>query len=73
MVVEIPVKKKHVAGKGIYGYSRNHNGNNKKKVKKVGNNSARVEYDKRAHALWLQPNGKLKVVHGEEARRILGD
>lgn len=73
MAVEIPLKKKYTDGKGMYGYRRTHNGNNKKKEKKIGNNTAYQPYDKRAHALWLMPNGKLRMIHGEEARRVLGD
>lgn len=73
MAVEIKVKKKHIASKGLYGYPRVHSGNNRKKVKKIGGNGVFQPYNPRDHALVLQANMKLKMVHGLEARQILGD
>lgn len=71
-MVEIKVKKKHIASKGLYGFPRTHSGNSKKKVKKLGNGVFQP-YNPREHALVLQSNMKLKMVHGLEARQILGD
>lgn len=71
---EIPVKRKHIAAKGLYGYPRTHSGNSRKKVKKLGaNHGATYKYNPRDHALYLQANMKLKMVHYEEAHKILGN
>lgn len=69
MAREIPIKKKHIAGKGIYGYSRNHNGNNKKKTKKSFHGYS-DPYVREDHVLALLPNGKLRMFHGSDARNI---
>lgn len=61
--MEIPVKKKHIAAKGLYGYPRSHNGNSRKKVKKIGSNTAYQPYDKTKHVLVLQPNMKKVFIH----------
>lgn len=63
MNVEIPVKKKHIAAKGLYGYPRNHNGNSRKKVKKIGSNTAFQPYDKTKHVLVLGTDMKKRFVH----------
>jgi hypothetical protein len=34
--MQIRCKPKYIAGKGMYGYKRMHNGNSNKKIKKVG-------------------------------------
>ena len=74
MAVEIPVKKKYLPLKRLYGYPRTHNGNSHRKVKKTGSFvGAKHIYNPRDHALWLQPNGKLKMIHGAEARKVLGE
>lgn len=71
---EIPVKKKWIASKGLYGYPRTHSGNSRKKVKKLGaTHGATHKYNPREHALYLQANMKLKMVHHNEARRVLKD
>lgn len=70
-MAEIKVKKKHIAGKGIYGYPRQHNGRSTKKIKKLGNGVFQP-YNRDDHALVLQANMKLKMVHGEDAHKILG-
>lgn len=72
MAVEIKMKKKHIASKGLYGYPRQHNGRNAKKVKKLGGNGVFQPYNRDDHALVLRTNMKLKMVHGEEAHKILG-
>lgn len=69
-MVEIKVKKKHIAGKGIYGYSRNHNGNNNKKTKRIGSNGAFQPYDRTQHVLVLMPNMKKRMFHGSDAEHI---
>lgn len=73
MAVEIKVKKKHIAHKGMYGYPRQHNGRSAKKVKKIGSSGHFQPYDKRSHVLVLQTNQKVRFFHGDEARQILGD
>jgi hypothetical protein len=62
-MIEIPVKKKHIAGKGLYGYPRTHSGNSRKKVKKIGSNSAFQPYDKTKHVLVLGADMKKRFVH----------
>jgi hypothetical protein len=67
--VEIPVKKKHIAGKGLYGYPRTHSGNSRKKTKKTFHGYS-DPYDKSAHALVLWPNMKTSMVHGGDVAHI---
>lgn len=69
---EIKMKKKHIAGKGLYGYPRTHSGNNNKKVKKIGSNTAYQPYNRDDHVLVLQTNMKKRMFHYEDAHRILG-
>lgn len=73
MAFEIKTKRKLIACKGLYGYPRTHSGNNNKKVKKIGSNTAFQPYNKRAQALVLLPNMKKKMVYGAEAKFYLKD
>lgn len=69
MSFEIPVKKKHIAGKGLYGYPRNHNGNNHKKTKKSFHGYS-DPYVREDHVKVLLPNMKVRMFHGSDARHI---
>lgn len=70
--MEIPVKKKHIAGKGIYGYPRQHNGRNAKKVKKIGSNGAYQPYDRDNHVRVVNSKGHWRMYHYSDAHEILG-
>lgn len=71
---EIPLKKKYRPENKIWGYPRTHNGNSNKKKKKIGGHvGATHRYNPRDHALHLQPNMKLRMLHYEDAHRILGE
>lgn len=69
--MEIPVKKKYLASKRLYGYARVHSGNGRKKPKRSWAGISNP-YDKRSHVLVLQTNMKKKFVHGSEAQILLG-
>lgn len=69
--MEIKMKKKWIAGKGLYGYPRTGNGNSHKKVKKIGSNGSFQPYDKRSTVLVLENGRHRRWYHGEEAKRIL--
>ena len=73
MAVEIPVKRKWIASKGMYGYPRTGNGNSHKKVKKIGSSRSYQPYDKRSVVLVLKNGRNKRWFHGDEAKRILGD
>lgn len=66
MTVEIKVRQKHIAGKGIYGYRRQHNGNNNPKRKRIGNNVSGDPYVYGEHVKVLMPNGKMRMFHGSD-------
>lgn len=72
MAVEMRTKKKLIAGKGLYGYPRQHNGRNAKKIKKLGGNGVFQPYNRDDHVLVLQTNMKKRMFHYEEAHNILG-
>lgn len=70
MAVEIKVRQKHIAGKGIYGYRRQHNGNNNPKQKRIGNNVHGDPYDPTQHVKALMPNMKMRMYHGSDVAHI---
>lgn len=71
-MIQIPLKKKYIASKSLYGYPRTHSGNGRKRSKRVGNSGYSDPYNKRSHVLVLLPNMKLRWVHGELAHKLLG-
>jgi hypothetical protein len=73
MAVEIPMKKKYLPSKVLFGYPRQHNGRSAKKVKKIGSSGHYQPYNPRDNVLVLQTNMKVRFFHGEEAHNILGD
>lgn len=69
-MVEIKVRNKHIAGKGIYGYRRQHNGNNNPKRKRIGNNVSGDPYVYGEHVKALMPNMKMKMYHGSDVGHV---
>jgi hypothetical protein len=70
MTVEIKVRNKHIAGKGIYGYRRQHNGNNNKKQKRIGSNVHGDPYNREEHVKALMPNMKMKMYHYGDVHHV---
>ncbi len=70
MVVEIKVRQKHIAGKGMYGYKRTHNGNNNPKQKRIGSNVHGEPYDATQHVKALMPNMKMRMYHGSDVAHV---
>jgi hypothetical protein len=63
MVVQIPVKKKYMADKGMYGYKAPVSGNSNRKVKKTGVKLGGEPYDKTKHILVVEGSGKRRWRH----------
>lgn len=66
MAIEIPVRRKHIAGKGVYGHRRSHNGNNAKKQLRGFNNGKSEPYVKEDHALILLGGRKKRMIHRKD-------